>query len=119
MTWIKIDRKIFLFTFILIAISIGILSLLPPKSALNLGSNDKISHFIAYFVLSLNGLLVWRISNKTFWLISAIISYGLLLEFLQGFVPGRYTSLLDVIANTIGVLFGFIINMIFLKIIKL
>lgn len=106
MTWIKNNQKLFLISFIIIAVAIAILSLLPPKSALNLGSKDKISHFIAYFTLSINAFLAWRISIKSIWLILVLISYGLLLEFLQGFVPGRDSSWMDALANSAGVLIG-------------
>jgi VanZ family protein len=118
MTWIKINRKILLFSFILVVISIGVLSLLPPKSSLNLGSKDKISHFLAYFILSSNAFLVWRISRKSFLLIFVLISYGLLLEFCQKFVPGRDSNWLDALANTTGVILGFIVIWLFSRISK-
>jgi VanZ family protein len=37
------------------------------------------------------------------------ICYGLSLEYLQGFVPGRVPSWLDALANTGGVLTGFLL----------
>jgi VanZ family protein len=118
MTWIKINRKILLFSFISVIISISVLSLLPPKSSLHLGSKDKISHFLAYFILSSNAFLVWRISRKSFWLIFILILYGLLLEFFQNFVPGRDSNWLDAFANTTGVLLGFLIIWLFSRIDK-
>jgi VanZ family protein len=42
-----------------------------------------------------------------FWLgLGACFIYGLLLEFLQGFIPGRESSLMDVLANTGGIVIG-------------
>ncbi|MFM8244052.1 MAG: VanZ family protein [Crocinitomicaceae bacterium] len=35
-----------------------------------------------------------------------MIAYGILLEFLQGLMPGRVPSILDAIANTTGVVLG-------------
>lgn len=106
MIWIKTNIKLFLISFFIIAGAIAILSLLPPRSALNLGSKDKISHFVAYFILSLNAFLVWDVSRKSIWLILALICYGMILEFLQGFVPGRDANWLDASANSVGVTIG-------------
>ena len=35
-----------------------------------------------------------------------LIGWGVLMEWLQGYVPGREVSGLDIIANTIGVAIG-------------
>lgn len=100
-------EKLLSVSLILFFIGIAILSLLPPKSIEKIGEHDKINHFIAYSVLSLNvGLVVKRIKTYLFYL-PLLIGYGLLLEYVQGFVPGRQPSLLDVLANSIGVSIGF------------
>jgi VanZ family protein len=101
--------KLFLASLILVFIGIAILSLLPPKSIEKIGEHDKINHFIAYAVLSLNvGLVVKKL--KTYLLcLPLLIGYGILLEYCQGFVPGRQPSLLDALANSIGVSIGFIL----------
>ena len=106
----KVNKeKLFLVSLILVFIGIAILSLLPPKSIEKIGEHDKINHFIAYAVLSLNvGLVVKRLKTYLFCLPS-LIGYGLLLEYLQGFVPGRQPSWLDALANACGVVIGLII----------
>lgn len=102
-------EKLFLISLILVFIGIAILSLLPPKSIEKIGEHDKINHLIAYAVLSLNvGLVIKRLKTYLFCL-PLLIGYGLLLEYLQGFVPGRQPSWLDVLANSIGVSIGFIL----------
>jgi VanZ family protein len=81
------------------------MSLLPPKH-IELGSSDKFSHFLAYFVLILT-YGYWR--HKKYHAILGIVAficYGVLLELLQGLVPGRVPSFLDCIANSLGVLIG-------------
>jgi len=102
-------EKLFLASLIFVFIGIAILSLLPPKSIEKIGEHDKINHFIAYAVLSLNvGLVVKKL--KTYLLcLPLLIGYGILLEYCQGFVPGRQPSLLDALANSIGVSIGFIL----------
>ena len=103
----KISFKSFLpYSLIVILIAITLLSLLPPKSSIKLGSQDKVSHFIAYFFLTINALLI---SEKHIKSILLIILYGIILEYLQSFVPGRFTSYNDIIANSLGSLSGLLI----------
>jgi VanZ family protein len=102
--------KLFLASLILVFFGIAFLSLLPPKSIEKLGEHDKINHFIAYSVLSLNlGLVVKKLKIHLLYL-PLLIIYGILLEYFQGFVPGREPSLLDAIANCVGVGIGFLIS---------
>lgn len=108
-------EKLLLISLILVFIGIAILSLLPPKSIEKIGEHDKINHFIAYAVLSLNvGLVVKKFKTFAFY-IPLLIAYGLLLEYLQGFVPGRQPSWLDAIANSMGVCIGFVLILIATK----
>ena len=111
----KIRDTLLLVSLVILFITITLLSLLPPKSALDLENKDKLSHFLAYFVLSLNTFLLWRISWRKIWIIFVLIGYGLLLEWIQGFVPGRESSLLDGFANSIGVCFGVLATILYYK----
>jgi VanZ family protein len=101
-------EKLFLLSLILVFIGIAILSLLPPKSMEKIGEHDKINHFIAYSVLSLNFGLVIKKLKTYFYCLPLLIAYGMLLEFCQGFVPGREPSWLDAFANSGGVCLGFV-----------
>ena len=105
----KQKNKLYFFSFSIILIGITLFSLLPPKSGLELRESDKLNHFLAYAILSLNfGFISTK--NRYYLLgIPLLISYGLLMEFFQGFVPGRDPSFYDALANTCGVLIGFII----------
>jgi|LakMenE18May11ns_1017448.scaffolds.fasta_scaffold8530823_1 VanZ family protein len=105
----KIRGKLLLFSLIILFLTITLLSLLPPKSALDLENKDKLSHLFAYFLLSLNAFLLWRISWTKIWIAFVLIGYGFLLEWIQGFVPGRESSVMDGIANSSGVIFGFLV----------
>jgi VanZ family protein len=107
--------KLFLVSLILVFIGITILSLLPPKSIEKLGEHDKINHFIAYAILSLNvGLVVKKLKTYLLYL-PLLIGYGILLEYCQAFVPGREPSWLDALANAIGVVIGLIIFWIYFR----
>ena len=96
---------IFRISLVCLVLCIAWLSL-TPKETLTIG-NDKISHFIAYGTLMWNvGLLTY--SNRRYFVVGIICSlcYGAMLEILQDFVPGRYSSVLDMIANAGGVVMG-------------
>ena len=84
------------------------LSLKSPNGGVNVQLNDKVGHFIGYGVLSLNTFLVFRLKpqRKGILLIMGLIGMGVILEGLQGFVPGREVSSLDIVANSIGVAIG-------------
>ena len=114
----KQKNKLFLVLFIILIIAITLLSLLPPKSGLELGKSDKLNHFLAYAILSLNfGFLSTKIRSY-FIGIPFLIAYGLLIEFFQGFVPGRDPSFYDALANSVGVFLGFFIFSLFSRIKK-
>lgn len=100
--------RLIVLSLILVILGITILSLLPPRSGIEIPGNDKVGHFIAYAVLTINaGLLL----DRKKWLVMLFVCalYGLLLEYLQGFVPGRSVTIYDVYANTLGVLIGWLI----------
>jgi VanZ family protein len=115
MNWIKNNQKVVFFSFITVIVGITVLSLMPPISKINLSEKDKIGHFVAYTVLTLNGLIIQKYQSKKFWMLFAFILYGGLMEFLQGFVPGREVSAWDLVANTNGVLIGFALIQLFEK----
>ena len=88
------------------------LSLKSPQNGVNIQLNDKVGHFIGYGVLSLNTFLVFEFKplRKGIFLIIGLIGWGVLMEGLQGFVPGREVSGLDIVANSIGVAIGTIVS---------
>ena len=111
----KQKNKLFLVLFIILILAITILSLLPPKSNLELGKSDKIYHFLAYAILSLNFGFISTKIRSYFIGIPFLIAYGLVIEFFQGFVPGRDPSFYDALANSMGVFSGFFIFRLFSK----
>jgi VanZ family protein len=64
--------------------------------------NDKVSHILAFGALALLGDFSFPTEKfgikKFLWL----LSYGLLIEFVQYFLPYRSASLLDLIADCLG-----------------
>ena len=104
--------RVLKFILIIVVVAIAYLSL-TPTDVITIG-NDKISHFIAYSVLMANvGLLTFR--NKRLLIIGIIASvlFGVLIEIIQHFVPGRFMSFYDVLANTAGVGIGVLFTLLF------
>ncbi len=77
-----------------------------------------IYHIMAFFFLTLF-LLISSIKRKHLTLIplALILSfiYSILDEVHQYFVPGRSSGLFDIMINTTGIIFGFILYYIFIK----
>ncbi len=88
---------------------------LPDPKSLTVHINDKLGHFLAYASLAINVLLVCNLVKEKLIGIILMISYGFLMEFFQGFVPGRDPSFLDMIANSSGILVGLVIFLLFKK----
>ena len=79
----------------------------------NLGSsldilNDKVIHFTAYLVLSFLVFTASLTFNRVL-LLTGLVSLGVLIEFLQYISGLRNFEYMDIIANTLGVLVGFLI----------
>ena len=77
-----------------------------PKSWLL--SFDKLIHLIEYFILGI--LLMKSMRNVSTKMLMVVIPFGMFFgiidEYLQSFISGRYSSGLDVLADTIGVVIG-------------
>ena len=99
-----------LFLAIGITLFIGYLSLKKiDYIPIQLSHSDKIYHVIAYFILGLTWLLSFPKSLQKKKLKYAIvifcIIYGIVIEVLQATLTAyRTASLLDVVANTVGVI---------------
>jgi VanZ family protein len=79
---------------------------------------DKVLHFFGFFVLTILLLLTfeyYELNNK--YLASMLIAFGigLVIEAVQLGIPGREFSLLDLAADTLGIIVGAIIRWIFPK----
>ncbi len=101
-------QKALLLLLLLELLGIVYLSLKSPNGGVNVQLNDKVGHFIGYGVLSLNTFLIFGFKpiRKGIVLIIGLLGMGAILEGLQGFVPGREVSGLDIVANSIGVAIG-------------
>ena len=66
---------------------------------------DKSNHFIAFFTLYILLSLAYR-DFTTLLKIALLLAFGLQIEIVQHFIEGRFFSLMDVVADSIGILIG-------------
>jgi VanZ family protein len=104
-----------IFIAISVVLIIGVLSLIKvPEAPIKFSSLDKVYHTIAYFTLALTWLLSFPVSRKKHTVKYAIalgcIFYGIIIEVLQTTLTTyRTASLLDVVANSVGVFIALLI----------
>lgn len=92
---------------ICITIFILIASLFPTSgNSINLWHLDKVGHFLAYFIFSINLCFLFKKKNKRITFLILAIFLGVILEIIQFYIPGRDRSIYDGIINTIGVGMG-------------
>lgn len=107
---------------LLIAISISIcilcLSLIEmPKTSINISNIDKAYHGFAYFVLTITWLFTFYKKPEKKNLIAFIcILFGIIIEVFQTTLTNYRTGdYIDVLANSLGVLFALILFNLFFK----
>lgn len=64
--------------------------------------NDKLIHCFSYFLVMMMFDFSWQSSKQLLSKAIIILVYSSGIEYLQGFIPGRDTSLADIMANTVG-----------------
>jgi VanZ family protein len=91
----------------LMLLSVAVLSLIPAPDT---GVDDKLIHFVTYFVLG--GWFGLLASGRTAlaWTVAGLIAYGMLIELLQGMTSYRYEEWGDVVANSGGVILGVLLH---------
>jgi VanZ family protein len=65
--------------------------------------SDKANHMLAFYVLAM--LVDFSFPKTRFGVskILALLTYGLLIEIIQGFLPDRTPSLVDLLADGVGI----------------
>ncbi|MBD3823204.1 MAG: VanZ family protein [Epsilonproteobacteria bacterium] len=73
---------------------------------------DKFNHFFAFATLMV--LLTLAYGHLTqLQRVALLLAFGIQIELVQAFLPSRYFSLLDVVADTIGIAVGIVIIWLF------
>lgn len=69
---------------------------------------DKANHFIAFFTLYVTLSLGYS-KLEIFKKVVLLLAFGLQIEIVQYFLPNREFSLLDVVADGVGIVFGLVV----------
>ncbi|MEQ1527307.1 MAG: VanZ family protein [Gallionella sp.] len=86
------------------------LSLTPhPPEPMSFPYADKLEHGFAYASLSLWFCQIYLSSRQRGVVISALIAMGVVIEFLQGWGGFRYFEYADMLANSTGVVLGYLL----------
>jgi VanZ family protein len=75
----------------------------PVQIDTNLPYQDKLFHALAYFVLAFWFLQIYQIKHHMVFWVVFFLCLGVLMEYLQGLDPARYSEAGDMAANAIGV----------------
>lgn len=104
-----------LYISIAITILITVLSLIKthPKPIIEISNLDKVQHAFAYMVLTISWLVSRDVKFKATpysLILIACLVFGIIIEVLQGrLTTYRTASVLDIIANSLGIALGFMI----------
>jgi len=94
-----------------------VLSLLPQdQTVIQVPFTDKVDHFITYLFLTFIALISSTQKHSVLMILALQILIGVCVEFAQSFTPDRTPELLDVLANSLGVLVGALVYFLFRKI---
>ncbi len=85
-----------------------VVTTMPPEAVHADRINDKAAHAVTFLLLAF-------LSHRAFpvaaipWKAASLFAYGLLIECIQYYIPYRDFSLLDQLANTVGILLFFLL----------
>jgi len=101
------NQKLFKTLFFICLISIELLATTTLKIEIIESMWDKSNHLIAFFTLYILISLGFRelsVIKKSLYL----LLFAIQIEIVQHFIEGRYFSLLDIVADSIGIALGYI-----------
>jgi VanZ family protein len=102
-------QRICILIFWLLMAAVGVMSLLPtsylPPASFDFW--DKAQHALAYAALCVLALLAYP--QATYRVVSGLLAYGAVIELLQAASGWRHGSILDELANALGVVAGFLL----------
>ena len=104
-------QKYWCYITIILLTSITTLSLWPAENLPSVPGTDKTHHFIAYAALALPAAL--RHPRYALYFVLSFITFSGVIELIQPYV-NRYAEWLDLLANTIGLTFGWLLAKIIL-----
>lgn len=87
------------------------MSLIPhPSEPLAFKHADKLEHAFSYGMLSLWFCQIYKSARSRLIVMAALVGLGVGLEFVQGWTGYRFYDVLDMLANSVGVLLGWLLS---------
>ncbi len=86
-----------------------LVTLFPGNGKIAENQLDKVIHFIIFFFLSLNISYKYFDTKKLFILLGLGILLGWLTEIIQQYIPGRNYDNYDIVADSLGIIFGYLL----------
>jgi len=104
-----LDKAIYIAVFITLLIAVLSLVKLQVKPTMSIPSSDKVFHVIAYYFLMKSWLYALsqkdRFTQRVKYVFFGCVIYGIVIEALQGVITSyRTASILDILANTGGII---------------
>ena len=101
-------RKLWLIIGYMLIIAVIYLSLTssPVVIDTSLPYEDKLLHLLAYFAVTFWFMQIYHIRHHIIMWTVFFLCLGMVLEYLQGYDPNRYSEVADMVANTLGVMAG-------------
>jgi VanZ family protein len=94
---------------------IALMAVLPPQELAVSTGWDKSNHALAFFLLLALLDLGYPTASMSRRKIPGLLLYGVFLELLQSFYPDRFASLLDVLADAVGLVCYLVIRPILIR----
>ena len=105
---LRYERAWLLAGFLMLVASL-VVAMAPAGTTMLFDLNDKVLHTVAFI-----GLMVWFSGlfevRYLLWLAAGLAGYGLLIEVLQSFTPTRQAEGLDLVADIVGILLGWLLS---------
>ena len=79
---------------------------LAPSSGDGMPLWDKAMHAPTYASYTVLGVWLCQTRAQIAWLLGYVFCFGIAMEFGQSLVPGRDTSVMDQVANAVGIVIG-------------
>ncbi len=104
-----LNKKLLLLVAAGYTLALGVLSLVSNDQIPYFGTNyeDKVYHLLAYALLTFlwyKVFVAFKINNSILVAFIVSVTYGIIIEVLQGqFTVARDSSILDIVANVVGV----------------
>ena len=103
-------RRVWLASGWLLVVLVVCLSLMPhPPEPLSFKNADKLEHVFSYAMLALWFCQLYRSVKLRAAVVIALVGLGVALEFVQGWTGYRMFDVLDMLANSVGVMLGWLL----------